>query len=61
MKEYVFLVDAGVFVYRIHAENEDDARETLEQDGGIDVTYDEHIYPQHKDYLNAELYEGEQK
>ena len=29
MKEYVFTVDAGVFVYRIHAENEDNAREIL--------------------------------
>ena len=57
MKEYVFLVDAGVFVYRIHADNEDDAREILVEEGGLDVTYDDHIYPERKDYLNAKLVE----
>ena len=57
MNEYIFLVDAGVFVYRIHAESEDDAREILVEEGGLDVTCDDHIYPQRKDYLNAELYE----
>ena len=57
MKRYEFLVDAGVLVYYIEAENEDEAREALVDCYGVDgdMDYNEWCSPSRRDYLNAQL------
>ena len=55
MKEYEFVVDAGVMTYHVKAESEEEARQILADEGGMDILHTDWHSPTHKDYLNAEL------
>jgi len=55
MKEYEFVVDAGVMTYFVKAESEEEARQILADDGGIDIIHTDWCSPTRKDFLNAEL------
>ena len=54
MKTYQFIVDAGVLVYDVKAESEEEASEILAEDGGLNIHYSSWSFPEHKAYLNAE-------
>ncbi|MBN86053.1 MAG: hypothetical protein CL885_00860 [Dehalococcoidia bacterium] len=55
MKEYEFVVDAGVMTYFVKAESEDEARKILADDGGLDIIHTDWHSPTRKDFLEAEL------
>ncbi len=55
MKEYEFVVDAGVMTYFVKAESEEEARQILADDGGIGIIHTDWCSPTRKDFLNAEL------